>query len=139
MSSNNYLFELAQLAEASYADLTQANVQGALEAREFSTTQAAEFVKHWKVISHQPDQASGFSATLFQNKDDGRYVFAIRGTAGAQDLLVADGADIVADGLAMDQIVDLYNFWHKLTAPQGSRYQIANLVTLDTETNLLLV
>ena len=151
MNTNQNLFQQGQLAEASYANLAGISVSTdpeLLKTRlinlqpdgtyDFSTTQATEFVTHWKVISHQPDQPSGFSATLFDSLDQpGQYTLAIRGTAGVQDLLVADGLDIVADGLAMDQIVDLYNFWKKLTAPQGGQYQIANLATLETETNQL--
>ncbi len=142
------VFNFAQLAEASYVlfdklpDYSEGSLVEALKAErkgdfngEFSSAQATEFVKHWSVTTHQQDTDSGYSSTLFQNKDDGRYVLAFRGTAGWQDLAVADGADIVTDGLALDQIVDLYNEWKRITST-GS-YQAAKLVTLETETALL--
>jgi len=50
------------------------------------------------------------------------------------DLGYADVGDIVRDGLAIDQIVDLYNYWQQLKAPQGASYQVAELETLYTET-----
>jgi hypothetical protein len=57
----------------------------------FSATQAEDFVAHWEVVSHQQNTASGFSATLFKNKDSGEYVYAVRGTEGPDydDLLSA--------------------------------------------------
>lgn len=84
MSTTQNLFQQAQLAEAAYANFIdpvtgslyteQEKIKSALIAAGFSkdpanpdkSTQADEFLKHWLVISHQPDTASGFSATLFQ-------------------------------------------------------------------------
>ena len=74
----------------------------------FSATQTADFVKEWSVAAYQENTSSGFSATLFQNAN-GSYVYAIRGTKQPiEDLLVTDGMDIATDGLAIDQIVDMY-------------------------------
>ena len=127
--STSRFFDLTSLAEASYVlfdklkgDYSRATVENAIknasdfEGR-FSASQASAFVNHWEVIHHQPDTASGFSATLFKSTDPGRqkpYVLAIRGTAGPQDLIAVDFSDIVVDGLAIDQIVDLWNYWKQL-------------------------
>ena len=106
MTNTLQLFELAQLAEASYAHywdektnkVIQADddIVAAIIASGFSqnpsdpnaSTQASELTQHWRVVSHQPNTANGFSATLFQRIDDdpiagfqaGQYVYAIRGT-----------------------------------------------------------
>ncbi|MBT2997456.1 MAG: hypothetical protein KME56_12670 [Candidatus Thiodiazotropha sp. (ex Ctena orbiculata)] len=150
---------LAQIAEASYADFTPArrtdgsylegDVQTALQRigndedepddpdKGFSLTQAREFTRRWEVVHHQPDTASGFSATLFRNTEgsmDQPYVLAIRGTDGYRDLVITDGSDIVVDGLAIDQIVDLWNYWKQLTTPQGVSFTGSRLVTLEDET-----
>ncbi|MCU7873328.1 MAG: hypothetical protein KZQ91_11335 [Candidatus Thiodiazotropha sp. (ex Lucinoma borealis)] len=131
---------LAQMAEASYADFTLAmQADGSYQERDvrtalqrigtdegdpddpdkgFSQTQAELFTEKWEVIHHQPDTDSGFSATLFKSTDSSSaqpYVLAIRGTDGFRDLVITDGWDIVADGLAIDQIVDLWNYWKGLT------------------------
>jgi hypothetical protein len=45
-----------------------------------------------------------------------------------QDLLITDLGNIVMDGLAFDQIVDLYNDWLRMTTPEGQEYQAAYLV-----------
>ena len=53
---------------------------------------------------------TGFSATLFQDKDTKEYIFAIKGTLSLYDLVAVDGGDIALDGLAHHQIVNMYNF-----------------------------
>src|SRR5690606_27722283 len=44
---------------------------------------------------------------------------------------------IVTDGLAIKQIIDLYNDWHRLHAGINDTYQVAVLETLTVETGLL--
>ncbi|MES9991035.1 MAG: calcium-binding protein [Candidatus Thiodiazotropha sp.] len=117
------------LSEASYADfdtigaITQTDVENALIAREFSNTQAAEFITHWQVVHHLPNTSTGFSATVFESLDSpGKYVFAIRGTEPGQwiiDIALTDIADIGADGIALKQAIDLYNYYLQLTTPAG--------------------
>jgi len=142
MIDSKKIYELAQLAEASYADFQIADPARGLQLIKFSDTQASEFVKHWRVVAHQHNTESGFSATLFQRIDTdpvtgfqaGQYVYAVRGTEpGLQDLST-DLGDIVADGLALDQIVDLYNHWNRLQVSQGQFYAAAKLETLEAET-----
>jgi len=75
MNSISSLFVQAQLREASYADLWNAQsgstitdpqqVKARLLAEGFSDAQATAFVSQWRVVNHIPDTASGFSATLF--------------------------------------------------------------------------
>jgi len=98
------MYEQALLSEAAYADFSNlTNVQSFIDAlitSGFFPTQAMEFVTDWQVIHHQPDTESGFSATLFKSMDASAanpYVLAIRGTAGGQDLIIADGSDIILD------------------------------------------
>ncbi|MEW8203416.1 MAG: calcium-binding protein [Candidatus Thiodiazotropha endolucinida] len=149
----------ALMAEASYADFVDVDfnnrdqVETALQrigtnegelndpSKGFSQTQAELFTDKWEVIHHQPNTDSGFSATLFKSTDPSSsqpYVLAIRGTEpGMQDLVITDGSDIVIDGLAIDQIVDLWNYWKQLTTPQGETFVGSRLVTLADETAAL--
>jgi len=123
MSNSEQYYDLASLAEASYVlfdlfDYTNSDyVELALQNVDFlqmgtdykgnfSATQAAAFVATWEVVSHQADNESGFSATLFKNKETGNFYYTCRGTAGLDDLFVMDVADIVTDGLAINQIFD---------------------------------
>ena len=106
-------------------------------------TSRYDVVAHWKdrgklAIPAKRNQSSGFSATLFREmeKDENgnnkkptdRYVLAMRGTADGKDLLTTDGGDIVNDGLAHHQIVDMYNFWQQIKAKKGEPYDVMQIV-----------
>lgn len=144
--NNGNLFDLAQLAEASYADFLDdatgqvitldSRVVAALKAKDFSDRQATDLVADWAVITHQANTASGFSSMLFKNTDSGGgYVLAFRGTEWPDydDLLSADVGDIVGDGLATKQIVDMYNEWQRINAASGAAYSAAQLTYLTAE------
>ena len=134
---------MAVLSEASYGNFSNVysagfyDQQAVIDAitdksdkNNFSATQAAEFVTHWRVVDHQPETTSGFSATLFQRIDtdpdsglkDGDYVFANQGTEPktASDLIIADALGIVFSGKAGQQIADMYRYCGSLrmTRPQ---------------------
>jgi len=127
--SINESFQRALISEASYADFqTAKNPDGSFNAERvnaalrniggrgkgFSRTQADDFVTHWKVVNHQPDTLSGFSATLFESLDSpGHYTLGIRGTLGASDL-AEDALGIVRLGYARNQIYSLYNYYSRL-------------------------
>lgn len=150
MSETSKLYDMASLAEASYVYFNKLNgdfstnaVKDALQHPQFegrfTADQAADFVTQWEVISHQPNTGSGFSATLFKNKTSGEYVYAVRGTEGLSwDLLSADVGDIVTDGLALKQVVDMYNDWSRINTPAGQHYQAAYLDLQVLATELLL-
>ncbi len=50
-------------------------------------------------------------------------MFACKGTGGLTDILT-DAGDLVHDGLAMYQIVDMYNFWQQINAPKRESYKV---------------
>lgn len=68
------VYEQAVLSEAADADFSNiTNLQTftkALTNIRFSETQATEFVSKWRVIDHQPNTPTGFSATLFERIDN---------------------------------------------------------------------
>jgi pimeloyl-ACP methyl ester carboxylesterase len=128
------LSDMAALAEASYQQLPLGSPLEALTSK-MSTAQATYLSDRYTVVRQQPNTASGFSATLFQRvgsgAGSGEYVFAARGTepdAGGGVDLSADVGDLVLDGLAWEQIVDMYNFWKQLSTPVGQTYQKARLL-----------
>jgi Ca2+-binding RTX toxin-like protein len=115
----------SQMAEASYADFEgrdfndPSDIKAALMNNGFSDAQATDLVAHWKVASHLPNTSTGFSATVFENRQNpGEYVMAIRGTEPGHwytDIILADIADIGADGIALNQAIDLMNYYQRLT------------------------
>jgi Ca2+-binding RTX toxin-like protein len=139
MADTKKLFDMASLAEAAYADFNDSNggvliaeqdIVNRLKAKDWSETQAKEFAKHYRVVHQQPNTASGFSATVFERLSEsgaptGEYIFAARGTEPSAQFgqdLGADIGDLVRDGLAWEQIVDLHNYWKQLTTPAGQPY-----------------
>lgn len=119
MSTIQELFQQAQLAEAAYAKLTTAignqnELKNALDVAfketyggSFSSTQATDFVTHWRVVSQYTasgffgrTDGSGFSATVFESLDHpGQYTVSMRGTQVPWTAdLSTDLGDIVADG-----------------------------------------
>ena len=124
MESIQSYFQYSQILFAAYAvNLdTGAGVIQALTDAGFTTTQAEKFLANgWKIVSQSSDTlygASGYSGTLFHNTQTGEYVFANRGTAGAQDLWT-DAWGITMLGVAGAQIIDMYRYYKQLTAPAG--------------------
>ena len=47
---------------------------------DFTPNQTQRFFSRYDLLIHQPNTESGFSATLFQNKESKEYTLAIRGT-----------------------------------------------------------
>ncbi len=124
------IHKLSVLSEASYSDFSTIDgdddVTKALIDESFSPTQAAEFVSHWRVADHIPNSSNGFSATVFVSKDNpGVYTLAIRGTEPftqwTTDLTLADIADIGADGIALNQAIDLVNYYQQLITEKGNQ------------------
>ena len=52
----------------------------------------------------------------------------MRGTWGSKDV-AADIGDIVRDGAAYEQIIDMYNFYQQLKAEKGKTYRAAKAET----------
>ncbi len=160
MIGNKGSSDLASIAEASYVLLDKFDFKNVDQLKDalieanadeyngvFSLSQANEFLSHWQVADHQPNTASGFSATLFQRIDDdpvnglqaGDLVLAFRGTETGpltvvDDLIKADFRELVGNGLAFRQIVDLYNYWQRLITPEGEWARQAHLVLAPTDT-----
>ena len=135
------VFTYASLAKAAYSDfsnvrfsITKNNkaiaAKKAIKTKEENSAFADlvgtnyEVVAHWKDrggddfsprnISDIWEKESGFSATLFRSNESGKYILAHKGTQGWKDLLGADVGDIVANGVAHNQVVDMYNFWQQI-------------------------
>ena len=75
----------AEIGDAAWA--AGANGGVSFESRGFTRSQFEEFQSTYRVLYHQPDTATGFSATLFENVRTGELHLAFRGTNDAMDLL----------------------------------------------------
>ena len=90
-------FNQAQLSLAAYADLSDLSniniIIQALRDAGMSDTQARLFLgvdengnedefKGYEIIDHLPNTNSGFSATIFRNKETGEITFETKGVGG---------------------------------------------------------
>lgn len=59
---------------------------------------------------------------------------------GDDDLYISDGGDIVIDGVASSQIIDLYNYWMALKTPKTQTFQrlLYNKLLLQNKQILIL-
>ena len=148
MISTTKYYDMASLSEAAYVDFSQIDYSDSEKVKEtlkkeqldgnFSITQAQMFVDKWEIVSHQANTDSGFSATLFRDKESGKYFYTVRGTElGIPDLINTDLWDIATNGLSIKQIVDMYNDWQRIKADEESSYTAARLTQMETETNQL--
>jgi len=119
----------AMLAEASYVDFNEGEDDGTFAIKleksgKYANDNKREiFTNRFRLLHHLPNQIlTGFSATVFENKDTDEIIFASRGSAGFLDFVVADGIGIVGSGVPKDQVVDLYNYVQRLKAPKDGKY-----------------
>ncbi len=151
MSNSSQYYDAALLSEAAYVffdkivNLTDAEeVEKALQNKKYqgkmTAQQAADFVATWEIVSHQENTESGFSATLFKNIHTQQYYYACRGTettgllSALDDLAITDVFNIVTDGVAFEQVVDMYNDWQRIITPYGQAYEAVTLDLLVLET-----
>src|SRR6476620_558632 len=129
MSIIGDLARFVQLSQGAYARFTtfgDGAVQAALvdPSGSFAARQAQDFTDTYRILDHMANDGYGFSALLIQNKPTNEITLALRGTEpgtpdlNGLDLSTAD-ADIFLHGLARHQIVALYNYYNRLTAPAG--------------------
>ncbi len=107
-------------------------LQGKLEndpllasATRFTDKQAEWFTKNYVIVTHYPNDSSGFSATLFRNEDTGEYTLSFRSTEYQfqkkggdyeRDGSEATDGDISEHGYALAQLASMETFYANLKA-----------------------
>ena len=146
---NRLLADYFNLAEASYADFSKAQIgtkyneylakDAMLNDKEKKWRRTPESLAdlvfdNYEIMAHWKDREdeSSFSGTLFKGKmggsNPGKYVLALKGTKEFyKDFLKTDLADIAYDGIAHHQVVDLYNFWQQITCI--GEYEVAKIIS----------
>lgn len=136
----NNNFANAQLSMAAYATLSvsmNANLddyKDALLAENFSDKQAEDFTETYEVVDQRTDPISGFSGTVFRNKETGKYTLALRGTerGDLNDIIRADLLGIALDGQAQAQINAMNAWFGSLVTPES----LGGLGVLDQDIKL---
>ncbi|WP_310739930.1 calcium-binding protein [Inhella proteolytica] len=106
--------------------------EGNLHSSRMTDQQAQEFANDWKVVSHQPNTATGFSATLFEyigsdpskRLTSSKYVVSFRSTEfiedAARDNLATNQLEISKGGWAYGQIADMQAWWASVQPQIGA-------------------
>ena len=105
---------------------------GNKHSSKFTTTQAAEFVKDWTILSHLPSTSTGFSGTLFKNIHTGELVLSFRSTEfiedQVRDSVVTNTSEIKEHGWAFGQISDMEEWFSSLKTagliPNGQKINV---------------
>lgn len=132
------IFHASLLSQSAYADdLDPGDTGSTLEnglvdakldeytvgvANGMTQSQAKLVGDSYEVIYQQPTTDSGFSATLFREIDSTEYTLSMRGTDTSLigvDWLSANLGNAVR-GFARDQVVDMINFYLRLTQPASA-------------------
>ena len=90
-------------------DITQVKLDSKLSKRTIT------FTNRFRILAHQENTSSGFSATLFEDtEDNNQKIFAIRGTefpsGFSNDVLDAD-ANLALSSLPSNQYIDMIKFY----------------------------
>lgn len=140
MNTINDYFVNAQLALAAYSDFSNGYNDGAVKLAlqyrgvlgifepDFTTTSAQNFVNQFAVIKQFTDSGllgdgSGFSATLFQNKQNNQFSLAIRGTELSSPADLQADSQLAAGMIPAKQVVSLVNYALRLQAGAGVQAQ----------------
>ncbi|WP_394976434.1 hypothetical protein [uncultured Helicobacter sp.] len=80
---------------------------------DMTPTQSKRFFEKYDVLIHQPNTESGFSATLFQNKESKEYTLAIRGTEPSNMGDIKADVNLMAGNLPKKQYLDMLLFYYQ--------------------------
>lgn len=95
---------------------------GNLGPTQMTEVMVSDFEATWKIVTHIPNQISGFSATLLKNKNTGEFTLSFRSTESKteddggdrqRDVYGAD-SEIAFDGFSFAQIQDMELFYEQI-------------------------
>jgi Ca2+-binding RTX toxin-like protein len=93
-------------------------IDGNLHASKFVPADAQALADHWIVSEHVSNTETGFSGTLFRNKDTGELVLSFRSTEfiddAARDNTATNNLEIGRTGFAWGQIADMQDWFSAL-------------------------
>jgi Ca2+-binding RTX toxin-like protein len=117
------------LGDATYKDFTGSILADLLKNR--MTEELANYIgDNFKIVTHiETDDAfgSGFDATVWERNDGKKYV-SMQGTTGTGDFLT-DVDLTLGNGAPARQVVDMVNWWLKISTPVGQQAtQIAAVI-----------
>ena len=104
-------------------ELKKALNDGNKHPSKFTELQAIEFEKNWQVVDQCANTPTGFSGTLFRNKDTEELILSFRSTEfiddSARDNQATNAIKIKETGFARDQIRNMQAWYQAMTTPSG--------------------
>jgi hypothetical protein len=102
---------LDRFAYTTEAGLIEALKFGNNRASKFPDKLSEQFAEQWKVVAHEANTSTGFSGTLFQNRQTGELVMSLRSTEFIDDAVRDNEAtnkfEIATHGWAFGQLDDM--------------------------------
>jgi Ca2+-binding RTX toxin-like protein len=96
---------------------------GNKHSSKFTTDEAAKFAAKWEVLDQRANTETGFSGTLFRNRDTGELVLSMRSTEFIDDAVrdnrATNAYEIRDTGWGWGQIADMEDWYSKLRGPNG--------------------
>ena len=80
---------------------------------DMTPTQAKNFFAKYRLLIHQPNTDSGFSATLFQNKQTNEYILSFRGTKPDDMGDIKADKDLFLGNIPKEQYFDMLLFYNQ--------------------------
>ena len=112
--------------------LTQALTEGNKRNSIFTKVQAEQFSTQWEAVDQRVNTSTGFSGTLFHNKETNEYVISFRSTEfiddSARDNAATNTLEIKEFGYAFGQISDMEAWYAELKQsqklPEGEKFSV---------------
>ncbi|WP_233714133.1 hypothetical protein [Helicobacter trogontum] len=105
---------LTEKDKISNNDITQVKLDSKLSKRTIT------FTNRFRILAHQENTSSGFSATLFEDtEDNNQKIFAIRGTefpSGFSNDVLDSDANLALSSLPSNQYIDMIKFYTQCIA-----------------------
>ncbi|MBP6788259.1 MAG: hypothetical protein KA170_11765 [Candidatus Promineofilum sp.] len=119
MAAEAFLVDIDENGNATVKnDIPKALTEGNLHASKFTTTEATKFAAEWQVVAQMPNTTTGFSGTLFRNRDTREYVISFRSTEFVDDAIRDSAAtntlEVFKAGWAFGQLSDMEAWYQSI-------------------------
>lgn len=112
--------------------LIQALIDGNKHNSKFTEAQASAFAAEWEAVDQQANTSTGFSGTLFKNRNTGELVMSFRSTEfvddAARDNQATNAMEIKQYGFAFGQLRDMEAWYAELkrngSLPAGAQISV---------------
>ncbi|MCF8152441.1 MAG: hypothetical protein K9K30_01630 [Burkholderiaceae bacterium] len=117
MAAEAFLVDIDENGNATIKnDIPKALTEGNLHASKFTETEATQFAAEWEVVAQMTNTKTGFSGTLFRNRDTREYVISFRSTEFVDDAIRDSAAtntlEVFNTGWAFGQLSDM-EVWYQ--------------------------